>query len=104
MTSYVFIFCRKYAIKKVRDGLISLPPRIKPTRRHGDSCTDDRRCREKRESPNRKTQKAEIKNEIEDDGGLRILVKSGRFMKEEQTTLGNIHGWNVPGLSDVGFI
>ena len=99
----------------MRDGLISLPPRIKSSRRHGDSCTD-RRCREERKSPNRRTQKAEIKNEIEDDGGLRILVKrdvaeaentnpeSGRFMKEEQTNLGNIHGGSVPGLSDVGFI
>ena len=55
-----------------------------------------------------------MESELEEDGGLRILVKrdgaenmnpeSGRFMKEEQVNLGNIHGWSVSGLTDVGFI
>ena len=98
----------------MRDGLVSLAPRIIRTRRYGESCTD-RRCREEIKSTNRNTQRTRVENELEEDGGLSIVVeegvaekispKSGRFMKVEQANHGNnIHGWSVPGLPDVGFI
>ena len=98
----------------MRDGFVSLAPRILPTIRHGEPCTD-RRYGEESESPNRKTQRTLVENELEEDGRMRIAVEegvaekisqeSGRFTKKEQANLGNvIHGWSVPDLPDVGFI
>ena len=118
--SLLFLFSRIYSIKKVRDSVAALLPRITPRgavtdRGLGDENNKERRPR-KIVNHRRQTRRIRIESELENVRESRIEVKrdrpklrkseSGRFMKEEQVGIGNNGniGFNSAVFSDVDII
>ena len=125
MSKLVFLFSRRYSIKKVSDSIAALLSRITTQARAQGGPGKDRRLRDENikggkpwgiVSNRRQTRRIGIEGELENVRISRILVKrdrpemrkpeKGRFMKEERVGIennGNIQ-LNVAGLSDVDII
>ena len=125
MSKLVFLFSRRYSIKKVSDSIAALLSRITTQARAQRGPGKDRRLRDENikggkpwgiVSNRRQTRRIGIEGELENVRISRILVKrdrpemrkpeKGRFMKEERVGIennGNIQ-LNVAGLSDVDII
>ena len=125
MSKLVFLFSRRYSIKKVSDSITALLSRITTQARAQGGPGKDRRLRDENikggkpwgiVSNRRQTRRIGIEGELENVRISRILVKrdrpemrkpeKGRFMKEERVGIennGNIR-LNIAVLSDVDII